>query len=709
MMKLLDCLDDIYELGPQQRLMLEALILPAPRCEDSFVRWLAAVDFNSIDFTTMRLVPALLKKFGEAIVDDGQRKSMASIYRHSHLRTSLILSVGHRVLERMCAAGIDFLLFKGAAIAPKYHNKVATRPMADIDVLLRREDIAQVEVILRENGFRYGYPEEKKRIDLHSHDYIDANWSGFDLHWYSLYESIKPNIDAGIWARAEFLDWGGLVVKVMAPEDLLLTSIINGVRDKPMRSQWIHDVATIVKAEPVIQWETVWEEAGRRNLLEPVFHALNLVRGISREVVPDALLQELLDRDPEFREDLLKAAAAAGGEYESRKTGSANIEVAGPCGKPGLQSVDGEFPRVGSDAMGLPGQIRYYLDGDNVIRGLFLQWRYLRLIAGLFEVNDRRKLDDLIVDNSLPGGGYLGVPPGVLSVRADSMLTTYSARLALVNSPANLVVAPGEMVDITVEVENDSTCCWFVFAGSESVFGLSYHLLTEDGVMMVWDTSRAYLAIPRRNHVAFIEPSQILTCQLKVVAPLTPGRYVAQLDIVQELVTWFSQKGVQFPKINLEVTASTFSGCYAPRGPDIAHEIVEDKAVFLDARTGAYYSTEGYGALIWKGLMDGYDASRIIRAFAASNIFPSEERVVEQFIHALLAEKIIRALETAAKGPEGDFSVDPKFGTQHPVLTRHGEPGELIRMHPVRDTSARAGWPDRRSESGGSGESAAQR
>ena len=150
--------------------------------------------------------------------------------------------------------------------------------MGDIDILVRRESIPHAEKLLRECGYRYLYAEEKKSSDVHPHDYTDQNYSGFDLHWNSLYESPQPGIDDGIWRRAEFFDWDCLVVKVMSPEDLLFTSIVNGVRDNPIHVHWIHDVATIIDAEPVILWERVWEEARKRDLRELVFNAFNLVR-----------------------------------------------------------------------------------------------------------------------------------------------------------------------------------------------------------------------------------------------------------------------------------------------------------------------------------------------------------------------------------------------------------------------------------------------
>ena len=113
----------------------------------------------------------------------------------------------------------------------------------------------------------------------------------------------------------------------MSPEDLLLTSIVNGVRDYPIRPHWIHDVATIVDSEPVIPWAKVWEEARKRHLREQVFIALNLVRGISKETIPETVLENILENDLEFYRHLLKLAIAEGQTHELIKARLDEIEA----------------------------------------------------------------------------------------------------------------------------------------------------------------------------------------------------------------------------------------------------------------------------------------------------------------------------------------------------------------------------------------------
>jgi hypothetical protein len=171
------------------------------------------------------------------------------------------------------------------------------------------------------------YPDHRKAADVHSHDYLNARRCGFDLHWHALFESPLPGIDAGFWERARRFDWDGLEVKLMAPEDLLLTAMVNGLRElDPLGVQWIHDVARILSAEPAIAWRTLWDEAGRRGLRLRVFDALNLVRDISSEVVSDALLHEFVEQDPALCRDLLSTAIAEGRTHGLKRERRAQME-----------------------------------------------------------------------------------------------------------------------------------------------------------------------------------------------------------------------------------------------------------------------------------------------------------------------------------------------------------------------------------------------
>jgi hypothetical protein len=157
-------------------------------------------------------------------------------------------------------------------------------------------------------------------------------------------------------------------------------------------------------------------------------------------------------------------------------------------------------------------------------------------------------------------------------------------------------------------------------------FGLSYHLLSEDGNVLLWDTPRSHLCNPRISHVSFIEPSRVLTCKLKVVAPSEPGAISSNSISFKRVYGGFPRRP-QFPRIDLEVLPNDRIDCYAVNGPGIVHENTDDETVIINTRTGAYYTVNGYASLIWNAIVDGYGESKIVSAFAVAAIFPGDEQV----------------------------------------------------------------------------------
>jgi hypothetical protein len=68
-------------------------------------------------------------------------------------------------------------------------------------------------------------------------------------------------------------------------------------------------------------------------------------------------------------------------------------------------------------------------------------------------------------------------------------------------------------------------------------FGLSYHLLGEDGGLIRWDNPRKYI---QRT----LGPQEVVVSELAIDAPQQPGRYKLELDIVWEGVAWLKERGL---------------------------------------------------------------------------------------------------------------------------------------------------------------------
>jgi hypothetical protein len=148
-----------------------------------------------------------------------------------------------------------------------------------------------------------------------------------------------------------------------------------------------------------------------------------------------------------------------------------------------------------------------------------------------------------------PGGGAgTPAPPGAAAARPPAPLPDngFRATLTVANPPTKL--APGEPATLTVKVRNSSDVAWPLGGRPGDGFfqvNLGDHWLGADGKEVKVDER---IAMPHA-----VGPGEEVERQLVIKAPDKPGDYVLELDVVQEGVAWFSQKGSQPLKLNVKV------------------------------------------------------------------------------------------------------------------------------------------------------------
>jgi hypothetical protein len=98
---------------------------------------------------------------------------------------------------------------------------------------------------------------------------------------------------------------------------------------------------------------------------------------------------------------------------------------------------------------------------------------------------------------------------------------------------SKLEAKPGESLKLPVTVENRSET---PFPHGRATFGLSYHLLSHRGQVLKFDNLRTYFEAP-------LAPGSSSTIELNIHAPMDPGSYLLELDLVWELMWWAKEKG----------------------------------------------------------------------------------------------------------------------------------------------------------------------
>lgn len=137
--------------------------------------------------------------------------------------------------------------------------------------------------------------------------------------------------------------------------------------------------------------------------------------------------------------------------------------------------------------------------------------------------------------------------------------------------------------------------------------------------------------------------------------------------------------------------------------PQVVHEAFEDEVVIVNLDTGNYYSLEGAGADIWRGIEQGALVDEITEATA--HRYDGAQNEIQDAVKKLLDELQSEQLVTLCEATDGErvgllsthesngagqMNDKPRFET--PVLNRFTDMQELLLLDPVHDVDE-TGWP----------------
>lgn len=172
------------------------------------------------------------------------------------------------VTRRLAEAGVPTLAFKGPALAAMVYHDPALRVSSDLDILVRRRDLALALGVLAAHGYRQVFRHSRlfealARPFRHAANLVSADFqSQIDLHW-KLSQSYYAFALRGelIWRRLAPVRIGGELRQTLAPEALLIVLCMHGGRHCWLRLAWLCDLAEFLRAYPQLDWPAVLTEA----------------------------------------------------------------------------------------------------------------------------------------------------------------------------------------------------------------------------------------------------------------------------------------------------------------------------------------------------------------------------------------------------------------------------------------------------------------
>ena len=156
---------------------------------------------------------------------------------------------------------------------------------------------------------------------------------------------------------------------------------------------------------------------------------------------------------------------------------------------------------------------------------------------------DRAGAYTLVVDMVQDGIGWFA-EKGTLPAKLPIAVAPPTFRAAIAGAlPAR--VQSGAVTSVTLTVRNDGPFAWPI-DGDHPVH-LAHHWRDAAGNLLVWDGFRTDL--PHE-----IQPGETVQLPVWFFAPRRSGTYVLEIDVVQEDITWFAERGSASLRANVTVT-----------------------------------------------------------------------------------------------------------------------------------------------------------
>jgi hypothetical protein len=235
-------------------------------------------------------------------------EGLKKIYYMNATKNSLIFEELGRMLETFRKIGIQIIVLKGAALAEKIYGNLALRPMTDVDLLAKKEELFRLDEQMKTLGYR---PSDIAidDIDLSSTylttvDYrsLASNPPSFHVHWHFVNSSV-PNESyikdikiEDIWRDAEKTKIANVETLAMAPHHLLIHLSEHALRITHSLSKLslLCDISEAVNYyQERLDWDRLIKDSLKFNLNRMVYISLYFSSRFLETKIPEYVLSKL--------------------------------------------------------------------------------------------------------------------------------------------------------------------------------------------------------------------------------------------------------------------------------------------------------------------------------------------------------------------------------------------------------------------------------
>lgn len=244
-------------------------------------------------------------KDDDTILPTWVKEKLRSAYYQSAVHNALICEALGEIVHAFNEARIPLILLKGAALAKEVYGNIALRPMSDMDILLRQQDMRRAEELLVQQGYEVhtqpdSYPRHATFSERKSGwaDHIEAHRHIISSIYYR-----RTIPEEWLWEHAVEVTIGDARALRLSPEAAIIHSCLHMLDHIYTKGTllWLGDIVEISQRHD-IDWATLADTATRFKIALPVRSVLRESKELLNLRIPDHVLQPMLTRPTGFLE-----------------------------------------------------------------------------------------------------------------------------------------------------------------------------------------------------------------------------------------------------------------------------------------------------------------------------------------------------------------------------------------------------------------------
>ena len=216
------------------------------------------------------LVYSQLECFLNDLLPTEVRRRFRKDFQENAARNQIFANELTSLVKACAGVGVEAVIYKGPALAITAYGNLALRRFVDLDLMVRRADVARTIDLLLEHGYTAAKALNADQQELLLHTQHNVQFTRgrliVELHWQVSSELFASSVTAeDLWQQLETVQINGTEMKTLSTEDLLFSLSVHGSRHLWQRLAWICDLDRIIATRADIDWSRLMTRAEQTN------------------------------------------------------------------------------------------------------------------------------------------------------------------------------------------------------------------------------------------------------------------------------------------------------------------------------------------------------------------------------------------------------------------------------------------------------------